>query len=164
MIIDPRGEVVALAPRGKNAIVIHEADHAVVRSAKAASDVAGHVYAISCRPISSLTINQRVRPPPLVGRAESVRRPTAFRLLQSHARLAAIQPIGVEAFELVTLPNPGYPFLIRLEKTLFGVLWTTLNVVANDDYRGGMVVASPSRLRENMSDGNAGLPASEPVT
>ncbi|MDX2314477.1 MAG: carbon-nitrogen hydrolase family protein [Gammaproteobacteria bacterium] len=42
MIIDPRGEVVARAPRGEESILVYEADHAVIRAAKAANDVAGH--------------------------------------------------------------------------------------------------------------------------
>ncbi|MCP3857745.1 MAG: carbon-nitrogen hydrolase family protein [Actinomycetia bacterium] len=42
MIIDPRGEVVARAPRGDEKILTYEARHSVVRSAKAANDVAGH--------------------------------------------------------------------------------------------------------------------------
>lgn len=42
MIIDPRGEVVARAPLGEEAILTFEADHAIIRAAKAACDVAGH--------------------------------------------------------------------------------------------------------------------------
>lgn len=42
IIVDPRGEVVARAPRGEEAILTYEADHLVIRSAKAAIDVAGH--------------------------------------------------------------------------------------------------------------------------
>ena len=42
IIIDPRGEVVARAPRGKEVILTYEADHSVIRSAKTAVDVAGH--------------------------------------------------------------------------------------------------------------------------
>ena len=42
MIIDPRGEVVARAPLGEEAILTYEADRSVIRSAKSACDVAGH--------------------------------------------------------------------------------------------------------------------------
>ncbi len=42
MIVDPRGEVVARADPGEEAILTYEAEHAVIRSAKVASDVAGH--------------------------------------------------------------------------------------------------------------------------
>ena len=42
MIIDPRGEIVARAERGAETILTYTADHAVIRSAKAANDVAGH--------------------------------------------------------------------------------------------------------------------------
>lgn len=41
-IIDPRGEVVARAPRGEETILVHEARHSVIRAAKTATDVAGH--------------------------------------------------------------------------------------------------------------------------
>lgn len=42
VIIDPRGEVVARAPRGEEIILYHEADMSHVRAAKTANDVAGH--------------------------------------------------------------------------------------------------------------------------
>ncbi len=42
MIIDPRGEVVARAPRGVETILVYEANMSVVRAAKTANDVAGH--------------------------------------------------------------------------------------------------------------------------
>jgi len=42
MIIDPRGEVVARAPLGEEAILTFEADLSVVRAAKSACDIAGH--------------------------------------------------------------------------------------------------------------------------
>lgn len=42
MIVDPRGEVVARAPRGEETILTYETDPSVIRSAKAAMDVAGH--------------------------------------------------------------------------------------------------------------------------
>ncbi len=42
MIIDPRGEVVARAPRGKETILTYEAKRSVIRSAKSSNDVAGH--------------------------------------------------------------------------------------------------------------------------
>ncbi|MCP3989962.1 MAG: carbon-nitrogen hydrolase family protein [Actinomycetia bacterium] len=42
MIIDPRGEVVASAPRGEEKILTHEARRSFIRSAKTANDVAGH--------------------------------------------------------------------------------------------------------------------------
>jgi predicted amidohydrolase len=42
MIIDPRGEVVARAPLGEATILTYEADRSVIRSAKAACDIAGH--------------------------------------------------------------------------------------------------------------------------
>ncbi len=42
MIIDPRGEVVARAPRGEEKILTYEARRSLVRSAKTANDVAGH--------------------------------------------------------------------------------------------------------------------------
>lgn len=42
MIIDPRGEVVARAPRGEETILVHEARRSIIRAAKAANDVAGH--------------------------------------------------------------------------------------------------------------------------
>ena len=41
IIVDPRGEIVARAPRGEEAILTYEADHSVIRSAKAAIDIAG---------------------------------------------------------------------------------------------------------------------------
>lgn len=42
LIVDPRGEVVARAPLGEEMILTFEADASVIRSAKAAMDVAGH--------------------------------------------------------------------------------------------------------------------------
>ena len=42
MIIDPRGEIVARANSGDEMILTYKADHAVIRSAKVANDVAGH--------------------------------------------------------------------------------------------------------------------------
>ncbi len=42
MIIDPRGEVVARASRGEETVLTYEVDYSVIRSAKAANDVAGH--------------------------------------------------------------------------------------------------------------------------
>ncbi len=42
IIVDPRGEVVARAARGEETILTFEADPSVIRSAKAATDVAGH--------------------------------------------------------------------------------------------------------------------------
>lgn len=42
MIIDPRGEVVARAPIGEETILTFEADRALIRAAKTASDIAGH--------------------------------------------------------------------------------------------------------------------------
>ncbi len=42
MIIDPRGEVVARAPVGEQAIVLHEADRSVLRAARVGNDVTGH--------------------------------------------------------------------------------------------------------------------------
>lgn len=41
-IVDPRGEVVASAPRGEETILLHEADATLIRAAKSACDVAGH--------------------------------------------------------------------------------------------------------------------------
>ncbi|MCP5074696.1 MAG: carbon-nitrogen hydrolase family protein, partial [Rhodobacteraceae bacterium] len=62
MIVDPRGEVVARAPLGEEAILTYEADHSVIRSAKVANDVAGHysrpdVFELLVRgkPTSSMT-------------------------------------------------------------------------------------------------------------
>lgn len=42
LIVDPRGEVVARAPRGEETILTYEADLSVIRSAKVAMDIAGH--------------------------------------------------------------------------------------------------------------------------
>ncbi len=41
-VVDPRGEIVARAPRGEEAILYHQAELAHVRAAKVAGDVAGH--------------------------------------------------------------------------------------------------------------------------
>jgi predicted amidohydrolase len=41
-IVDPRGEIVARAPRGEETILIHKADLSQVRAAKSACDIAGH--------------------------------------------------------------------------------------------------------------------------
>ncbi|MBL9073216.1 carbon-nitrogen hydrolase family protein [Tabrizicola sp.] len=42
LIIDPRGEIVARAPRGEETILTFEADPSVIRAAKTACDSAGH--------------------------------------------------------------------------------------------------------------------------
>ena len=42
LILDPRGEVIARAPLGEEMILTFEADASVIRSVKAAMDVAGH--------------------------------------------------------------------------------------------------------------------------
>ncbi|WP_413873843.1 carbon-nitrogen hydrolase family protein [Albidovulum sp.] len=62
MIIDPRGEVVARAPLGDETILTFEADRALIRAAKAASDVAGHysrpdVFDLRIHGVSASTIS-----------------------------------------------------------------------------------------------------------
>ena len=42
MIIDPRGEVIARAPRGEEVILLCKADQSLIRAAKSANDIAGH--------------------------------------------------------------------------------------------------------------------------
>jgi nitrilase len=61
MVIDPRGEVVARAPRGEETIPVHEARRSIIRAAKAANDVAGHfarpdVFQLMVRGASAMTL------------------------------------------------------------------------------------------------------------